>query len=117
MNKKCTLHAELYGISAMLCVLSSEFLEDNVTGTPDTIGTTLYATACYIERIAKDLYAVGDDEIENARADQPRESSSTETAAESKELCAAIIKELEGAAHADLEFCFYYLKARRGAQL
>lgn len=49
------LAAELEGISSLLCIISSEFLEDQVIHPPHIIGSALFALEQYANTLADEL--------------------------------------------------------------
>lgn len=58
------LIAELNGLSALLTIMSCEFLEDHVVNTNDTIGDALFGLSSFADHIAEELDRI---EVEQAR--------------------------------------------------
>lgn len=108
MYKPCIddLVAEIDGVAALINIVAQQFQENDVTTAPQVVGDALFGLENYSLRIADSLLAMSEDQ-------QAGGEKSTD---DNKQLQTAICKELEKATLSDLNFCFYYLRARRESE-
>lgn len=61
------LISELNGLSALLTVMSGEFMEDHVVDTNGTIGDALFGLSSFCDHIAEDFERIAADQARGAR--------------------------------------------------
>lgn len=61
------LISELNGLSALLTVMSGEFMEDHVVNTNGTIADALFGLSSFCDHIAEDFERIAADQARGAR--------------------------------------------------